>query len=464
MTIKTPIIPQHQTFAKVHAPHELHFEAICVFAATGFFLEGDTYWKDQVVLQPAAVHTIDADGYLVDSKPYFKWHHRPREIAFETALEEFTTLFETIMREQTEGEQVILPLSGGLDSRSQAVALQQIGAEVTAYSYEYTNGYAETKIADKIAAVCNFDFETYTIPKGYLWKDLDHLATLNQCYSDFTTPRQMGVYKALKAKKGVFSLGHWGDVLFDDVGVSATMSLADQTQLVLSKIIKKGGREFAETLWDTWKLPGTFLKYLEARIYKLLSAIGITENANAQIRAFKSLYWAPRWTSINLSIFNDIQPIKLPYYDDRMCAFICSLPEAYLANRKLQMAYIKARAPKVAAVTWQDHRPFNLYNYHKNKVPYNIPYRVAQKLKRSMNDAIGRTYVQRNWELQFLGDDNAKQLKENLWHFNTAQHLPEPLVTNYLERFVNTPIPETAHPVAMLLTILKRLNLSETNN
>ena len=49
-TIKTPIIPRHQTFVEIKdQPHELDYKAICVFSALGFFLDTDTYWKDKKV-------------------------------------------------------------------------------------------------------------------------------------------------------------------------------------------------------------------------------------------------------------------------------------------------------------------------------------------------------------------------------------------------------------------------------
>ena len=42
---------------------------------------------------------------------------------------------------------VILPLSGGLDSRSQAMVLQGLDNPVHAYSYSFSGGYPEHKIA-----------------------------------------------------------------------------------------------------------------------------------------------------------------------------------------------------------------------------------------------------------------------------------------------------------------------------
>src|SRR5690606_3931213 len=147
--------------------------------------------------------------------PYFKWFHDPRDIPFNTALDEFTDLFESIVKEQTNNNRVLLPLSGGLDSRSQAAALKHINAEVHSYSYSFAGGFKEHEISEQLAQACGFRFEAMTIPPSYLWDVLEDAAAINNCYSEFTHPRQLAVLEQFKQMEGEFSLGHWGDVLFD---------------------------------------------------------------------------------------------------------------------------------------------------------------------------------------------------------------------------------------------------------
>ncbi|PWI31511.1 asparagine synthase [Flavobacteriaceae bacterium LYZ1037] len=453
MIIKTPIIPIKQTFAKVQKPHELNFEGICIFAATGFFLEMDTYWKDQVVLPPASICEIDDAGFLIDAKPWFKWHNTPRDISFDEALEEFSALFKKIIAEQVGDRPVILPLSGGLDSRTQAIVLKQLGAEVQTYSYQFENGYNETKIAEQIANICDYKFSKFKIPQGYLWKSIDQLAEINGCYSDFCSPRQMAVLEDLKQLQGVFSLGHWGDVLFDDMGVSTQLDLDEQAKFVLGKITKRGGLEFANKLWKEWDLEGDFYEYFYNRIYKLLKQINIPQDANAQIRAFKSLYWAPRWTSINLAIFEEAHPITLPYYDNRMCEFICSLPESYLAGRRLQIEYIKKHSPDLAKLTWDFYHPFNLYNYTNYKNNKGLGSRILNSLKYRAKLAMGKTVIQRNWELQFLGKDNKKALEKYLFSVDLETLVPKELIQEVYHKFKTENSLKQAHAINMLLTL-----------
>jgi len=454
-TIKTPIIPTKQTFAKVKAPHVLNKEAICIFMATGFFLDQDTYWKDEVVLRPASINTIDEEGFLIKSEPWFQWHYTPRDVGLSKTLENFTHLFEKIIDEQVGDQQVILPLSGGLDSRSQAVALKQLHKKVTSYSYSFKGGYPEAEISKKIANICTFDFKSFEIEAGYLWNCIEDLAQINHCYSEFTHPRQMAVIDEFEAMGEIFSLGHWGDVLFDAM-CDKSLSSEEELELVIKKIVKKGGLSLASSLWKAWKLPGDFNSYFTTRVKELLDAIEI-DNSSAKIRAFKSLYWAPRWTSINLAVFAEKRPITVPYYDDRMCQFICTVPEKYLANRQLQIEYIKLRNPKLAAVTWQENKPFNLYNYHLNKLPYNVPYRLVHKGKRVFNKWIGKEYVQRNWELQFVGEENETQLN-NYLEDATFQDLISPTVTSqFLNVFKTGDKVVSSHPVSMLLTLALKM-------
>ena len=457
-TIKTNIIPSRQTFVKVKGEHVLNYEAICVFTAIGFFLDKDTYYKDEVCLKPGTINTIDEFGYLVKSESWFNWDYSPRDISFEDAINEFSELFESIIDQQVGDKKVVLPLSGGLDSRTQAVALNYLNKDVESYSYSFENGYNEAKLSMQIAKVCKFPFESFKISRGYLWNCIEELSKINQCYAEFTHARQMAVVDALKLKGEVFSLGHWGDVLFDST-TDKQLSGKEEVNLILKKIIKPGGLQLAKALWESWRLEGDFELYLRARVKSLLSQINI-ENSSAKIRAFKSMYWAPRWTTANLSIFESIHPITLPFYDNEMCKFICTIPEDYLADRKLQIAYIKKRNKKLSKIVWQEQKPFNLNNFHFNKSPYNLPYRISNKLYRTLKSIVGKTYVQRNWELQFLGKENAKNLEEYIFSEDFYELVSKQIVENIYDSFKEVDNVKFSHPLSMLLT----LSLWQKNN
>ena len=447
MIFRNQIIANASTF--IGEKKTLDYEAICVFAATGFFLDQDTYYKEQKTLKPAYEYEIDGNKILSE-RPYFKWHYSPIERPLTRVVKEFADLFEIIIKEQVGDKKVILPISGGLDSRTQAAALYTLGNKVHAYGYAFQGGHDEIYYGKKIAKACNFPFEDWKVPHSYLWNKIEDLAKINGCYSEFTHPRQMAFVEQYPHLGEIFSLGHWGDVLFDDMGVSDTLTLEKQVEVICYKIIKKGGMELANSLWKSWKLEGDFESYFFERIKKLVLEINIPENANAQIRAFKSLYWANRWTNSNLSVFESARPISVPYFDNRMCEFICTVPEKYLSGRKIQIEYLKLRMPEIAKITWQDHRPFNLYHYHWNKRPYNLPFRVFNKIKK----AFVKNGIQRNWELQFLGNNNDKKLQEWLFDNESFKELiPKEVVTDFYNQFKNDDSVNYSHPLSMLLTL-----------
>ena len=451
--INTSIIPASPTFVKIkEAPHELDYKAICVFTALGFFLGTDTYWKNEKVLAPASINTIDEDGFLIKSESWFKWYHKPRNIDLYQATKEFEKLFEKIISEQGTGKNNIVPLSGGLDSRTQAVALKKLKLKVNSYSYSFENGYKESSISKSLAKVGGFSFSEYVIPKSYLWDKIDSLAKINNCYSEFTHPRQMAVIDEVAKLGECFSLGHWGDVLFDSENYNTNLSDQELCQILKKKIVKDSGMELANSLWESWKLDGSFESYLNDRVLGLLNKIDI-KNSSAKIRAFKSMYWAPRWTSVNLSIFETMAPIHLPYYDDRMCEFICELPEEILSNRKVQIAYIKKNNKAMAEVVWQDAKPFNLYNSHLSKIPFNIPYRILNKLKRLLNSMMGNNFIQRNWELQLVGEENNENLIKYLFSKDLTNIINSEVVEKYYNLFTNTNKVYYSHSVSMLLTL-----------
>lgn len=452
-SIRTEILPDRVRFVDADGADKLDLKAICIFAAIGFFLAEDTYYANRTALQPATDYELDTRGRVRSAKPYWRWHSTPQDMSLGEATEQFAHVFEQITREQTAGREVILPLSGGLDSRTQAVALR-VCSRVQTYSYGFANSFDETGYGQRIADRLGFEFRRFVISPGYLWRILDQLAELNECYADFAHPRQMAVIDELAQLGDLFFLGHWGDVLFDDMGVSATLSFEEQVTAVITKLVKKGGAELAVALWKAWGLEGSFDELLRERITGLLRGIQI-EDANARIRAFKSMYWAPRWTTANLVTFSSRRPIALPYYHAEMCKFVCSVPERHLAGRQIQIEYIKRYAPRLARVAWQNYDPLDLYSYKHYYSPRMIPYRAARKLLSAIRRRwMGGPLVTRNWELQFLGSENASQLRSHLLDDRAlSQLVPRPLIEHFYARFCDEDHVNYAHPVSMLLTL-----------
>mgnify|MGYP000283019871 CR=1 FL=1 len=116
----------------------------------------------------------------------------------------------------------------------------------------------------------------------------------------------------------------------------------------------------------------------------------------------------------------------------------------------------------MAKLTWQDKRPYNLYDFNKPTAIKTFSYKVFNKLKREAKQISGNPYIQRNWELQFLGEDNRKQLENLLNESKLSDLIPEGIISTYIDKFYNKNALQNAHALNMLL-VLAKFNQTQNN-
>ncbi|PIE03005.1 MAG: asparagine synthase [Acidobacteria bacterium] len=437
-------------------PHyQLDYESICVFAACGFFLGDTTFFRELKTLAPATRYTIK--GHKLHKEPTWSWTYEPDDLTLERATDLFESIIDSLVARAIAKKRIILPLSGGLDSRSLAAAIPEDRRhDVCSYSYAFEKGVDEPFYGKRIAEVKGFSFERFNIPRESLWRHIDTLADLNHCFSEFTHPRQIAIKHWLDSicnRNSILLLGHWGDVLFDGADVPDSLPEEEIAGYLKKGILKKGGSELGRALWRHWGLEGDFDRYLHARIRTLAGEINI-KNARSKIRAFKSIHWAPRWTSTNLSVFSDAGPVFLPYYQREICELITRIPEEILSGRKIQIEYIKRKSTALAKIPWQAFSPCHLYNYGDFSSFKNLPGRVIRKLSRITSEKVfGRKLIQRNWENQFHGAFNEAQLKQYLYHGALTQHVDKQLIQKFYRAFQFEDSVHYAHVISMLLTL-----------
>ena len=109
-SISNPIIPVEQIFYKSHTREiiewgdtqdlEINYSALATFSALGFMLDDDTFFKEIKTSKPATQYKIDEKNIIVDEEKYWQWHYNPRDSNFSDILEEFTDLFEILVKNQ----------------------------------------------------------------------------------------------------------------------------------------------------------------------------------------------------------------------------------------------------------------------------------------------------------------------------------------------------------------------------
>jgi len=459
----SPIIPIDQNYYKTKdrkltswenkSTYNLDLESILSFISIGFMLDDDTYFREIKTCKPATEYKINSNNQIIEEERKWEWHYNPMERSFEDILEEFSILFNKHINDNIVDKKILLPISSGLDSRTLFVAAKG-KCHLTLGSYEFEGGFPESDTAIELSKLNNIPLYLKKIQRGYLWNKLTNIHELNNCFTDFIHPRQVDAINQWEGLGNIILLGHWGDVLFEKNSDSNDILYDEQVIQLKKKIMNPGGTELANDLWQYWGYESSFESYITERFDRLYRNINI-EHPSARTRAFKSLYWAPRWTSINLSIFSRLGDIVLPYYCDEMCKFICTVPEKYLKGRKIQIEYIKKFCPEAAGMPWQKYYPLNLYNYQRFNHPHYYFFRATRKARRIFQEYFIKSprLITRNWELQFLGKHNFIQLKKNLMERHKFNKLiPQVIIKKYLDKFQTDPV-RYAHSVSMLLTL-----------
>ena len=266
------------------------------------------------------------------------WYYDPRNVSFDNAVEEFTYIFENLISKNTGNKKIILPLSGGLDSRTLASALRN-RTNIVAYSYEFLAGVNETKYPKRISEEMGWPFFDYLIPKGYLWSRIDELSDINFCQSDFTHPRQMAVIDKVSKLGDLIISGQWGDVLFDLQKLVKMKVYIIKPSFYFKKLLNPVVLNYQKNC-GVRGFDGNFDEILFDRLKNLLCEIKI-DNPSRRILAFKSIHWAHRWSNPNLNIFSNNCELLAPYYENSICEFICRTPNNYLRDRKIQNSIFK---------------------------------------------------------------------------------------------------------------------------
>ena len=139
---------------------------------------------------------------------------------------------------------------------------------------------------------------------------------------------------------------------------------------------------------------------------------------------------------------------RLPFYDDRLCDFFCTVPGKFLEGRRFQIDYLKRFAPDLARIKWQRFDA-NLYRYRYFKT-LQLPRRVAKKIGRAIS---GRRVPARNWEVQFSGEPNRRKLEACLLESDRLQELLEPgRIGELIDEVYRTPKAGNGYALSMLLT------------
>ena len=166
---QTSIIPINQRFYneqtnklvswEVNAINNLDLKAIASFCSLGFMLDNDTFYNDIKVLQPSTKITLNNSNSILSREKTWEWHYNPIERPFEEILDEFTNLINRLVLDKVRDRSILLPISGGIDSRTLFVPVKY-EPNLTLSAYEFEGGHNLPQALENLTAEELEDIQT----------------------------------------------------------------------------------------------------------------------------------------------------------------------------------------------------------------------------------------------------------------------------------------------------------------
>ena len=437
----------------------LDWRALTGFFGLGFFPGDRTFFEGVRVLRPASHFVVGSDGRLLREERYWKWRFDPdRRRSYDDTVAEFADVLGRVLEDQTRQGRIAVPISGGLDSRTTVADLTQPGraaandSRLWFYSYGYSEDSVETRIAGRIARARNLPFQPITI-RPYLFQRLGSVLASVEGFADLTQCRQAAISEELRSHSDYVIGAHFGDVWLGDQGLAGREAPPGEEEIlqhVLPKVQKSGRDWLLENLCrprlpgeDSGSLLSDFLRAELARLRDL-------EDPDFRLKALKAEQWSFRWTLPSVRMFQAGAFPRLPFYDTRLSDFFATVPSELVAGRRLQIDYLKRFAPDLARVTWQKYG-VNLFRYRYIDSLL-LPERAIRKLWRKTTR---HRPLERNWEVQLLGDDGRRGLNDTLLRPGLRVHelvARERIETLLRDFFAEPGVKGRGYTVSMLLT------------
>ncbi len=433
----------------------LDWQGLTGYFAFGFFPQDRTFFDDVRIVRPATHVVWDREGRLVSQSRYWNWEFNPaRARSYNDTVEQFGETLTRILRDYTASGRLVLPISGGLDSRTIAAVISADGppSNVWAYSYGYTNDSQETRIAARIAKARGIDFRAFTV-SDYLFTSLDRILASVEGFQSVTSTRQAGVLDEIAPRGDYLLAGHWGDVWLDDSGLPPGSRELPDDVLVdhgLKKIQKPGGQWLMEHVCAGHLSGQPVHDLLRQTVVNELRRLEHIEDPDFRLKAFKTEQWSFRWTVPSLRMFQPAMFVRLPFYDNRMHDFCATVPPEFLRGRRLQLDYLKRFHRDLARVTWEetDSSLFNAPYYDS----WLIPKRIVKKVARV---ALRKPHVGRNWMVQFLRPSGRAGL--DTWLLRPGRRIHEfvrrQAIVDLVEGMFRAPDAANGYAVSQLLTL-----------
>ncbi len=388
----------------------LDWVGITGFCGFGFYPADRTMYEDVRILRPATCTVFDVTGAVISQSRYWDWSFDPvTGRSDDDLVDEFADIWGRTIKVQLGEQDVVVPISGGLDSRTVLAAAAPVGSSpgdgVRAFTYGYTPSSPEIRIARRVARARGLSAEEFVVAP-YLLDRIVEVAEAVEGFQSVSMSRQAGISGPLAGMGQRVVGGHWGDVWFDRAGAPGSGDLVDAAY---RKFAKRGRAWLLDHLCAPHlggEDPEAILRALLAEELARLPDLG---DRDVTLTALKTEQWSFRWTLASVRAYQLGLPTLLPFYANEVVDYFLRVPPSQLEGRRLQIAYLRRHHPDLAAITWQD----------TDQSLFTRPWEPAAALARragrkALRVASRRPAIQRNWEVQYLAGAGPARMRELL--------------------------------------------------
>ena len=427
------------------------------FCGVGFYVADRTPFNDVRILRPATHTVFDAEGEQVSQRRYWDWWYEPKHgRPADDLVDEFHEIWESTLARQVADRTTVVPVSGGLDSRTIVAGLTSQPTPVTCLPALFTYGYAdssvETRIARGVARARGLPIREMTIGR-YLCDRVDEVIGSVEGFQALTLSRQIGASAVLAGMGERVVGGHWGDVWFDGSSDPSAVSNAGLVDMAMAKFSKRG----SEWLFDRICRPNlggvepsdVLRDVLRSEIERLPDL----EDVDMRLKALKTEQWSFRWTLASVRAYQLAQPTLMPFYANDLVDFFLRVPTSALPGRRLQKAYLCRHHPDLARVRWQDSGMSLFEHRWEPSAAF-----ARRALAKGVRTARRRTVTERNWELQYHDLDRTGRLAASLLGTLPGEPVESQVTDDLLLRLGGAPDPAAGHAFDTLLTIAGTFN------
>ncbi len=340
------------------APAQIDEEAVEQFLITSHLLDERTLVKGVSILPAGSVTTIRSDG--VSSHRY--WQPQlgvPPSGDLDACADHLADVLSRAVSSRCDGRKVLLPLSGGLDSRTLAAFIpREAMASVTACTFGPAYCY-DVRYGRRLARAMKAPFRHLSLPRDFFRRYLEPV--LDLCDGEVSI-EAFPIHRLLDFGQpgDTVMTGYLGDALSGGhlIGAQVLGSADDPRDAVWRRQYQKQG--FSETLLDKVMLPE---RYRPARGSTRALVYGALEAADAETLDEKALLvelalrqsrYIPYFTRLLRSRFQ----VETPFLDSAVLDAFLSLPLQYRTDQRAYRRMLGRHAPALAAVPEnKTHRP-----------------------------------------------------------------------------------------------------------